>query len=253
MLRRILQTILILAILLPYLFFGMLSVGQGWFYPGVLPQQFTAHNWQQLVTKQGELPNGLLLSLLLGLGVALLSTLSGFVISKEVAKAQHKNRWLLLAYWPFVLAPVVLAILIQRFFLLTGMSGEVTGVLLGQLILAFPYAVIFFQSFWNNQVLQLEQQSLTLGASPLYTVWRILLPLAKPLLLMCFFQTFLLSWFEYGLTQFIGLGKVKTLTILVFKYVNEANIFYAALASLLIMLPPTLLLWFNKRFVFRGI
>ena len=253
MLRRILQATLILAILLPYVFFGVLSVGQGWFYPDILPQQFTANNWQQVVATQGELPNGLFLSLLLGFGVALLATLTGFVISKEVAKAKHKNRWLLLAYWPFVLAPVVLAILIQRFFLLTGMSGEVIGVLLGQLILAFPYAVIFFQSFWNNQVLQLEQQSLTLGASPLYTLWHILLPLARPLLLMCFFQTFLISWFEYGLTQFIGLGKVKTLPLLVFKYVNEANIFYAALASLLIMLPPTLLLWFNKRFVFKGI
>ncbi|QNF35266.1 ABC transporter permease subunit [Adhaeribacter swui] len=253
MFRKILLSTPMAAILLPYLFFGMLSLGQRWFYPDILPQHFTLDNWQQLFVKQGELQIGLFLSLILGLGVAFLSTLMGFVVSKEISWAKHKNRWLLLAYWPFVLAPVVLAILVQRFFLLTNMSGEVIGVLLGQLILAFPYAVILFQSFWNNQVLQLEQQSLTLGAPAGYTLRHILLPLAKPLLLMCFFQTFLISWFEYGLTQFIGLGKVKTLTILVFKYVNEANIFYAALASLLIMLPPALLLWFNKKFIFRGI
>lgn len=253
MLRKTLTAILIAAILLPFLFFGVLSVGQAWFYPSILPQRFTLDNWQELLVGQSELQISLLLSLLLGVGVAILSTLTGFIISKEIARAKYKNRWLLLAYWPFVLSPVVLAILVQRFFLLTGMSGEVIGVLLGQLILAFPFAVIFFQSFWTLEVLQLEQQSQTLGASAVYTLQKVLLPLAKPLLLFCFFQTFLISWFEYGLTQFIGLGKVKTLTILVFKYVNEANIFHAALASLLLMLPPALLLWLNKKFVFRGI
>lgn len=253
MLRKTLTVLLIAAILLPFLFFGVLSVGQAWFYPDILPQRFTLSNWQELLVGQSELQVSLLLSLIIGLGVAILSTLAGFIISKEIARAKHKNRWLLLAYWPFVLSPVVLAILVQRFFLLTGMSGEVIGVLLGQLILAFPFAVIFFQSFWSHEVLQLEQQSQTLGASAVYTLRNVLLPLAKPLLLICFFQTFLISWFEYGLTQFIGLGKVKTLTILVFKYVNEANIFYAALASLLLMLPPALLLWLNKKFVFRGI
>ncbi|TPE46358.1 ABC transporter permease [Pontibacter mangrovi] len=251
--RKILTTILASAILLTFLFFGMLSVGQAWFYPGILPQRFSLQSWQELLVGQSELQEGLLLSLVLGVGVAILSTLSGFVISKEISRAKYKNRWLLLAYWPFVLSPVVLAILVQRFFLLTGMSGEVIGVLLGQLILAFPFAVIFFQSFWSHEVLQLEEQSQTLGAPAAYTLQNVLLPLAKPLLLICFFQTFLISWFEYGLTQFIGLGKVKTLTILVFKYVNEANIFHAALASLLIMLPPALLLWLNKKFIFRGI
>jgi putative spermidine/putrescine transport system permease protein len=253
MLKKGLKGILISAILMPFLFFAMLSLGQAWFYPGILPQRFTADNWQQLLVGHSELQEGLLISLLLALGIALLSTLTGFLVSKEIARARNKNQWLLLAYWPFVLSPVVLAILVQRFFLLTGMSGEVIGVLLGQLILAFPFAVIFFQSFWTNQVLQLEQQSLTLGAAAVYTLQKVLLPLAMPMLLICFFQTFLISWFEYGLTQLIGLGKVKTLTILVFKYVNEANVFYAALASLLIMLPPALLLWANKQFVFRGI
>lgn len=253
MVRKLLTVLLVSAILLPFLFFGMLSVGQAWFYPDVLPQRFTPDNWQELLLGQSELQAGLLRSVILGLGVAILSTVTGFIVSREIAWVKYKNRWLLLAYWPFVLSPVVLAILVQRFFLLTGMSGEVIGVLLGQLILAFPFAVIFFQSFWTQEVLQVEQQSQTLGASAVYTLQNVLLPLGKPLLLICFFQTFLISWFEYGLTQFIGLGKVKTLTILVFKYVNEANIFHAALASLLIMLPPALLLWLNKKFVFRGI
>jgi putative spermidine/putrescine transport system permease protein len=64
---------------------------------------------------------------------------------------------------------------------------------------------------------------------------------------LCFFQSFLVSWFEYGLTQFIGLGKVKTLTVMVFNFINEANLFYAALACVLLVLPPIVLLYMNKK------
>ncbi len=71
------------------------------------------------------------------------------------------------------------------------------------------------------------------------------------MLLICFFQTFLISWFQYGLTLLIGAGKVQTLPIKVYDYVNEANIFYAAMASCLLILPPAALLWVNKRFVFN--
>jgi len=53
------------------------------------------------------------------------------------------------------------------------------------------------------------------------------------MLLLCFFQTFLLSWFQYGLTMLVGGGQVKTLPLKVYDFVWEANVFYAALASCL--------------------
>ena len=96
----------------------------------------------------------------------------------------------------------------------------------------------------------MEQLVATLGGNTWQTYTRVLLPMAKGALLVCFFQTFLISWFEYGLTRLIGVGKVQTLTLKVFQYVNEANIFYAALASILLAMPPILLLWINKKFVF---
>jgi len=48
-------------------------------------------------------------------------------------------------------------------------------------------------------------------------------------------------------------GQVKTLTLKVYDYVGEANVFYAALASCLLIFPPALLLWANKRFLFKAV
>ncbi|MFT6749600.1 MAG: putative spermidine/putrescine transport system permease protein, partial [Flavobacterium sp.] len=53
-----------------------------------------------------------------------------------------------------------------------------------------------------------------------------------------------------GLTRIIGAGKIKTLTLSVFKYINEANVFYSALASCLLIIPPMLLIYINKKVLF---
>ena len=97
---------------------------------------------------------------------------------------------------------------------------------------------------------ELEALSYTLGGSRWQTFRKVLLPLSKNAMLLCFFQVFLISWFEYGLTNLIGVGKIKTLTVSVFNFINEANIFYAALACCLLVFPPMILLYINKRFIF---
>ena len=73
----------------------------------------------------------------------------------------------------------------------------------------------------------------------------------RPSLRTALFQTFLLSWFDFGLTNLLSVGKVRTLTVQVFTYVGEANAQLAAVASLLLLLPPALLLWANKRALLR--
>lgn len=60
-----------------------------------------------------------------------------------------------------------------------------------------------------------------------------------------------MSWVQYGVTLMVGGGKVQTLPVLVYFYVNEANITFAAMASLLLTLPPLLLLAFNKQYLWN--
>ena len=87
----------------------------------------------------------------------------------------------------------------------------------------------------------------TLGGTTWQLYRRVLLPLSRAPMAICFFQTFLISWFQYGLTLLVGTGKIQTLPIRVYAYVNEADPGYAAVASALLMLPPVLLLWSNRR------
>jgi len=191
-------------------------------------------------------------SVIISLAVAVASTLTGFLISRTVYHHPQKRILNLLTYFPYILAPVVFAACLSYFFLKLGLFGNITGVIVAQFLIAFPYALLFFSSFWNKKIRSYEDLVSTLGGSPMQKFTKVILPLAKSMLLICFFQTFLISWFEYGLTSIIGVGKVQTLTIKVFLFIKESNYYYGALACCLLIFPPVVLLYFNKRYVFKN-
>lgn len=252
MLEKFFKYILGFLILFPFAVLLVLSFGQNWAYPNVFPATWTAKNWSFLLASQSDLGNSLILSLFISIIIATIVTALGFITSKYVTFSKYKSRWLLLAYFPYVFASVILAACLQLIFIWLHLAGNVWGVLVAQLFITYPFAVILFSNFWNERLKAMEQLVATLGGNTWQTYTKVLLPVAKGALLVCFFQTFLISWFEYGLTRLIGVGKVQTLTLKVFQYINEANIFYAALASVLLVIPPILLLWVNKRYIFTG-
>lgn len=244
--KKFIRGLLLGLLLLPFGFLLLLSLGQNWHYPALCPQAWTTTYWQAL-GGGNPLAHSLLLSILLSLSVALTASSLGFWCSRWLS--QVAQRWMLLAYMPYVFSPVLYAVCLNAYFLELGWSGSYWGVFMGQLFISFPFAVIFFSSFWNRRAFHLLQLGRQLGASPWQNFWRVLWPLARPSWQMAFFQCFLIAWFEYGLTQYLGLGQVQTLPLRVYQYVSAANPFQAAQASLLLALPPIVLLLLNRRLV----
>jgi putative spermidine/putrescine transport system permease protein len=237
----------------PFAVLAFLSVSRRWIFPGVLPESWSAEAWTGLFSAGSDLLSSLLLSLVVSLLIATLVTFLAFVCSRALAYSKWGERLLPLAYFPYVFAPVILAAILQFYFIASGLSGNIQGVVLAQLFITFPFGIILFMSFWNEKIKALEGLVATMGGSP-WLGWRkVVFPLARNLMSVVFFQTFLISWFEYGLTRLIGLGKIQTLTIKVFQYVSEANTADAAVASCLLVIPPAILLWLNKKYVFQGL
>ncbi|NGP88816.1 ABC transporter permease [Fodinibius halophilus] len=235
----------------PVAYLLVLSLAESWLFPELFPVSFTAERWSTLFSTNSELFNSLLLSLVVAVMVAFISTLSGFYTSKQLAYHRKRKLWMRLSYFPFVLSPVIYAAVLYYYFIELNLAGNIGGVILGHILIAYPYSVILFSGFWGNRTQRIEQLVQTLGGNRWQTYKHVFLPLAQGLLLICFFQTFLISWFEYGLTTIIGVGKVQTLTLKVFQYINEANFYNAALASSLLILPPIILLYFNKKYLFQ--
>lgn len=235
--------------LLPVIILILLSLAQHWVYPHLLPETFSIAAWADIFAPYNNISNSIVVSFFIALSVALLSTAGGFITGRLIAYHRYRRQLLLLTYMPFMISPVIFAVCIKYYYIKLHLTGSVAGVILAQMIIAFPYGTIFFLGFWNQRTLQFIQLVQTLGGSANQSFKRILYPMARPMLIVCFFQCFLISWFEYGLTLIIGYGKINTLTLKVFQFLSEANIFYAALSCCLLVIPPIILLWINKRFI----
>ena len=249
--KRPILFVALLAFLLPFVFLFLLSTAKGWDFPRLLPTEYTTTRWSGLIENSGGLLQSLELSIFIGLVVAVVATVTGFTISRSISLHSKKKYLLFACYFPLALSPVIYSLLLNHFFIMCNLSGTFTGVVIAQLIITIPFSILLLSSFWNADIRALEEVSSTLGSNLRQTFFKVLLPVALPQLMVCFFQTFLISWFEYGLTSVIGLGQVRTLTIAVYQYIGEANQYVAALAGCLICLPPLVLLWLNQRFVFR--
>lgn len=231
---------------LPFVLLLLLALGQVWRFPDVLPPTYSLDAFARILSSDSGLLNGLGLSLALSTTVAVVATGLGFVMARAVARSSRPDWWVTVSYLPYALPPVLLAVVIQPSIIRLHLSGSLGGVILGMLLITVPFTTLFFRSFWSRQARQYEQLAQTLGCTPAQALTRVLLPLARPLLVTCLFQTFLIGWFDFGLTNFLSVGKVRTLTVQVFTYVREANSRLAAVASLLLILIPALLLWLNK-------
>jgi putative spermidine/putrescine transport system permease protein len=240
--------------LLPLIGLVYLSVVEQWRYPALLSDaRFTLRHWSSFWSNSSGLRAGLGLSLGLSGTVALSASMAGFWMAGRIAR-HAQRRWLFsLAYFPYLVAPVILGVLWQHWWARLGWSGTLWGVFLAQWLFVFPYAVLFFAGFWNEQFRKVLFQARSLGADRRRLWSDVVLPLGLPWLAVGLFQCFLLSWFEYGLTQLIGVGKVPTLTIRTVLFVQEANPHGAAVAGLLMAMPPLLLLLLNRSVFLRRV
>jgi putative spermidine/putrescine transport system permease protein len=239
--------ILLFLYLLPIGLLGVLSVSKTEVYPSLLPELHLSA-WR--LTSNG-IASAIGLSVLIGALVSVLGTVVGFVASYAMAGSRYRQYLLWISLIPFATAPVILALELKYFIVRIGLSADVGGVILSQSLVAIPYASVLFSLFWDRERMDYEQVGRTLGARSVQVMWRIHIPAARGMIRLIALQLFLFSWFEYGLTQMIGTGKVVTLPIAVYRFAQEVQIPAAAAACLTLMLPPLWFLIFTKKIRLR--
>lgn len=245
--RRVLQIVVLVLVVLPAVVLLWLSFAKDMSYPTFFESSFSFDFWKNVFSGGEGLLKSLGWSFCIAFLVATVSTFFGFIISKKLSSSDLGQRSLQLAYLPYLIAPVVLGAMLQFYFTRWGWTGSTLGVMMAQLLFIMPYAVLVFSGFWTPHIKQLAFQATTLGASNQYVLKRIILPVARSWFFLTFSQCFLISWFEYGITELIGVGKVQTLTIKSMVYVKESSPQYGAVAACMMIVPVLLLFVINSR------
>lgn len=228
-------------LLAPLLVFGLHACSTRWFYPQVLPREWTlAPLARQL--GDAQVRAALWQSLGVALAACAVSLPLGYPAARALALRPPRGARLieLLLFLPTIVPPLAVGMGLNILFLRLGLAGGWPGVVLAHLVPVLPYTVFTLGGVLARYDPGYEQQALVLGAGPARIFWSVTLPLLLPGLAVAALFAFLVSWSQYLLTLLIGGGRVITLPLLLFSAVSGGNPTTVAILALLFVAPPLL-------------
>ncbi|MCH8620346.1 ABC transporter permease [Undibacterium sp. TS12] len=176
----------------------------------------------------------------------ILATLFGTLAAIGLNKADFAGKNLLMAILisPMIVPVVVVGVGVYFFFARIGLSETYIGLILVHAALGSPFVVTTVSATLQGFNHNLVRASLSLGASPLRTFFRITLPVIAPGVISGALFAFATSFDEVVVTLFIAGPGQSTLPRQMFAGIRE-NITptIAALATILIVFSTTLLLF----------
>jgi putative spermidine/putrescine transport system permease protein len=234
--RLLLKSSLLLAILAPYLVLILISLGSGWAFPTLLPDRLDFAAWRHFFSDRDGMQTAIVTSTLMSLVVGTLSVVGGLMVGRAVRRSRSALLQFLI-YLPFVVSPIVVGTGLYDLLVRLGAVGNLTGVILLQTVFALSFSSVYFSELWSPRAERLEQLVINFGGTR-WQVWRhAIIPELSGLIVICFLQTTLYSWLDYGIVSIVGGGRVPSVTTKLFGYIREASINQAAQSSLVLLAP----------------
>ncbi|MFN3283740.1 MAG: ABC transporter permease, partial [Pseudothermotoga sp.] len=201
-------------------------------------------------------------TLKLGIVVASISVLIGYIFAYAIAKANIplKTFFRTVATFPIISPPFVIAL---AAILLFGRNGIVTrnffggippfeiygfwGLVIVETLAYFPTAFMTLEAILISISSDLEEASLSLGSNKWRTFWRVTFPLSMPGVLSAWLLVFSQSMADFGTPLILG-GRYHVLSVSAYLEITGSyRISYGSGLAMLLLI-PTLIAFFVQRY-----
>jgi putative thiamine transport system permease protein len=182
-----------------------------WAFPEALPEQLTYRNWQRFSMSLLDPAVETALIAAVAALVALLLTI-GCLESEHRHGVRPSTRALWLLYAPLLVPQVAFLPGLQTAFLVAGVDGGRTAVMMAHLVFVLPYVFLSLSEPFRAWDARFGTVAASLGARPDRVLWRVRLPMLLAPVLTAFAVGFAVSVGQYLPTLLIGGGRVQTLT-----------------------------------------
>lgn len=236
--RRVVREFFLLLILItlvfPLIVLVVWAFARSWPWPGLWPSSFSFDGWRYFLSPS----SGALKAFGESVGLALVVTGLSLAISVPAARAMALYDFPGKGFVEFlILAPVIVpsisvALGIHMNFIRLGLADTFAGVVLVHLIPCLPYGIRILTNVFRALGWNMEIQARVLGAGPWRTFLHVTLPLIVPGLASAGSLLFIISLSQYLLTFLIGGGRVRTITLMLFPFVQNGERNPAAVLSL---------------------
>lgn len=221
------------------------------------PEQLTLDPWIYAWTRacvagrcHGIAPN-FINSLLITIPATLISTalglLNGFVLSKWRFRG---SEWVFGLMLLGVFMPSQITLLPWAFIMgKLGLSNSATGLVLIHTVQGISFATLFCRNFFVSIPDEIVKAARIDGAGFWRILWKVMLPLATPILIVTFIWQFTSIWNEYLFGMVFTRGDQQPVTAALMSVRAGGS----SAAVLISAIPPLLIYFFGGRFFVRGL
>ncbi len=232
--------------------------GSSLFSSSFIPKGFTLQHYKDLFTETNFpmwYKNTLKVAVINMICAVLLTSMTAYVFSRFdfPGKKITMMTVLVMQMFPSFLAMVAIYIILLKLNLLDNIWGLILVYVSGQI----PFNAWICKGYLDGIPRALDEAARVDGASSFTTFYKIIMPLAKPVLVLIALQNFITPWFDFIFPAIILRSPEKmTLAVGIFAWVSEKsndNFTRFAAASILVAVPITLLFMFLQKHIVAGL
>jgi putative spermidine/putrescine transport system permease protein len=193
--------------------------------------------WYRNYIGRADWVSATILSFKVAVATSVLATVLGTVTAFGLTRCFFKGKSVFLGVVlsPLIMPGILVGVAIYFFYARVGLLGSLTGLVLAHGLLATPFVVLTVMTSLQGFDRNLELAGMSLGGRPLYTFWRVTLPLIRPGLLSGALFAFSTSFDELIVALFVTAPTAVTLPRRMWEGVRlEIDPTIAAVAAVLI-------------------
>jgi multiple sugar transport system permease protein len=213
--------------------------------PPLLTFSPTLDNYREVLTGGNtDLLSYILNSIVIAGGGALLAIALTFPAAYAIARHEVGKSWLLPLITNLRAVPLIIfAIPIYLMFQLAGLLDTWTGMILIECVINIPVALVLFVGFIQDIPEEMDAAAKVDGATNLRTLWHVILPLSRPILLAVLILSFVYGWNEFLFGLILTTKQAVPVTVGATFFVTTYGVKWGATAAAMTLgiVPPLIL------------
>lgn len=246
---RLIIFIFLAFLLFPFFLLVVWSFSQGWPAEALLPAGLGLRGWRYLFSPTSKMLSSLGLSVLISLIVTVVALILSIPAGKALGLYNFRGKRLIevLVLAPIIIPAITVGMGIHIAFIRYNLTDRLLGVILVQLPVVLPYGIRVFAATYQAIGSKWEEQAKILKANRGQTFLYTTLPSLCPGIASAGILMFNVSFSQYFLTYLIGGGKVVTLPLLLFPFVNSGDRVVASGLSVALIFTSLLLMFMIEK------
>lgn len=223
--------LIISAIFVIFPIFWMISIsfranGEVFSYPlQLLPKKITLEAYEKIFSS-GKILIYFMNSYWNGIIVTIIATIVGIMAAYAISRYNFKGKYLFNSFIISTQTIPQVTLIIPFFILMVAYNLFDTriGLIMAFISFALPYSIVMLVGYFNSISTELDEAARIDGASDFVTLWKVIVPIARPGIVSTMIYTFILAWNEYIFTTtLIRSDSLKTVPVGIALLKGEAS------------------------------